>query len=366
MQSEFPGGPAAMTPLPDPRRYGNGEHLLARLAAAARGAGERSALAAAVRETLERGDSAALRAALAAAPGSAAYAALSGAIAEAVDVPAADPDTVALRFFAIPLVIVAGARGPAQLVGALPDAAEIAGLLEQHGALGPTRNFGLSNALVEANSLDGLDPVAVRGWALAGAPREWNPAPVAIAARGEEVHLRFLVGAGLTAAGAPAFIETGANVAAWGMPVTRALAAQLRAPGIEVLPLPRPPARLLAAVAAGRQAQLAAAFDLFASNALRRFRMSVGDPAAVVSAHETGEIRVTFSSPLDESLHDGFRWPLHPAEDLAAVAAGIDALFRECRIGDVRVVGRVLPDLSPAGVPWFPRAAEAERLGTLD
>jgi hypothetical protein len=149
------------------------------------------------------------------------------------------------------------------------------------------------------------------------------------------------------------------------MPVTRALAAQLRAPGIEVLPLPRPPARLLAAVAAGRQAQLAAAFDLFASNALRRFRMSVGDPAAVVSAHETGEIRVTFSSPFDESLHDGFRWPLHPAEDLAAVAAGIDALFRECRIGDVRVVARVLPDLSPAGVPWFPRAAEAERLGTL-
>jgi hypothetical protein len=180
------------------------------------------------------------------------------------------------------------------------------------------------------------------------------------------VHLRFLVGAGLTAAGAPAFIETGANIAAWGMSITRALAAQLRAPGLDVLPLPRPPARLLSAAAAGRQAQLAAAFDLFVSNALRRFRMAVGDPVAVVSAHETGEIRVTFSSPLDESLHDGFRWPLYPADDITAVTEGIAALLAECRIGDVRAVGRVLPDLSPAGAPWFPRSAEAERTEIAD
>jgi len=32
----------------------------------------------------------------------------------------------------------------------------------------------------------------------------------------------------------------------------------------------------------------------------------------------------------------------------------------------VRAVGRVLPDLSPAGAPWFPRSAEAERTGMAD
>jgi len=352
--------------LPDPRTYGNGDHLLARLAAAACDAAGRSALAAAIREALARGDSAALQAARAAVPDAASSAALAAAIAESVDAPAAEPGSVALRFFAIPLVLVVGARGPGQVAGVLPDAGEIARLLEEQGVLGPTRNFGLSNALVDADALERLDPVTVRGWATAGAPRDWDPVPVAVAARGEEVHLRFLVGAGLTAAGAPAFIETGANIAAWGMSITRALAAQLRAPGLDVLPLPRPPARLLSAAAAGRQAQLAAAFDLFVSNALRRFRMAVGDPVAVVSAHETGEIRVTFSSPLDESLHDGFRWPLYPADDITAVTEGIAALLAECRIGDVRAVGRVLPDLSPAGAPWFPRSAEAERTGMAD
>ena len=106
--------------LPDPRTYGNADHLLAQLAAAACDAAGRSALAAAVREALARGDSAALQAARAAVPDAASSAALTAAIAEAVDAPAAEPGSVALRFFAIPLVLVVGARGPGQVAGVLP------------------------------------------------------------------------------------------------------------------------------------------------------------------------------------------------------------------------------------------------------
>jgi hypothetical protein len=270
------------------------------------------------------------------------------ALAAAVD---GGGDGIGLQLFAIPLVIVAGARTQLTLPGALPEIDKITALLEQQGAVGATRNFGLGNALCGAAALEALSPSAL--WRAGRDPAERAvadalvPEPVAVGPGREQVHLRFLIGAGVTPQHLPSFLESASNIGTWGMPLTRELARQLAQAGLEVLPMPRPPQPLAKAAYLGRAAQLEAALSLFLSNNVRRFRMSVGDPEAVLSAHAlsggAGELRLSLSSPFDESMLEGFCWPLHPLDDLDETAQLFHRALADCRLNDAIVIPRVLP-----------------------
>ena len=69
------------------------------------------------------------------------------------------------------------------------------------------------------------------------------------------------------------------------MPLAQELSRQLATAGLSVLALPRPPQGPLLALQHGRAAQREVGAQLFASNAIRRFRARVGEPSAVISAH---------------------------------------------------------------------------------
>ena len=94
--------------------------------------------------------------------------------------------------------------------------------------------------------------------------------------------------------------------------------------------------------------------QLFASNALRNFRASVGEPVAVISAHRApdaasgGELRVSLSSPLDPGQAEGYRCPLYRADQPSDVAEMLVTLLRDCRVGDIRVLPGVHEDRDPA------------------
>jgi hypothetical protein len=351
-----------MSPLPDPRTYGSfaADNEIGRLISGnARGdAAARSELLAWLNRCLEARRDREIFDALRQTPSRSAYRALWDLVCLAADRHGSGVDhaTIAARLFAFPIVLVTGARGAATVSGALPDIDEVRTLLERHGAVGATRNFGLSNALCSADALERLKPSDVYHWGgdwSAGAPREMAPQDIAIRAGHEQVHLRFLVGAGITPQDAPSFLETAANIGGWGLPLTRALVRQLAQPALDLLALPRPPVALLRAAHFGRCAELEAAFNLFASNALRNFRSTVGDPAALISAHrlETGgaEVRVSLSSPFDDTLLEGFRWPLHPLDDLDHIVSAAVELLGDCRVRDVRVPHVVLPERLRSG-----------------
>ena len=330
---------AAQPRLPDPRRYGTGEHALLRLTDAE--------LRGELRRALGDSRSGAITAALAAAPTRESYARLWSAVCDVahhVDDHAA-ADAIVVRIFALPLVIVTGSARPATIPGVIPDSAAISALFERHGALGKLRNFGIGNALCSLETLQEVTPFEIYEWsAAAGAvPHELAPSPVVIDAPGDFVHLRFVVGAAVAPAAEPSFVETASNIGAWGMPLTRLLAGRLAQPGVEVLPLPRPPLDLLRAAHAGRAAQLETAFSLFVSNAVRRFRGSSGDPVAAISAHEDCEIRVRLGSAFDDADAETFRWPLDRLDDVGGIAAAFEQLLKECRVIDVRRRAEVLP-----------------------
>lgn len=341
--------------LPDPRRYGNGaQSELAQLAE--RGG---APLATAVSHVLARNDDAKIAAAYAAVTSRAAYRNLWEATAVAVDAAPADAAVVA-RVFAMPWLLVCGARAGATLPVVLSDVSALAKVLEESGALGANRNLGFANALTDLETLEHIAPSTLRAWSAGAGLRDFPPAPVVLTTGDETVHLRFLLGAAVAPPHAAGIADTATNVVAWGMKATAALSPQLAVPGIDVLPMPRPPMSVMRAAYAGRRAGLEAAFNLFVSNTLRRFRLKVGDPAVVLSAHDGGELRVTLSSTLDEGMTEGYRWPLHPLDDVGEIAAVMEEFLRDCRVPDVTVFPDVLPDATDTGALLFPTPAMAK------
>ena len=138
-----------------------------------------------------------------------------------------------------------------------------------------------------------------------------------------------------------------------GIPLTRELGRQLAAPGISILALPRAPQSLLHAVRQGRAAHREVGAHVFASNAIRKLRASVGEPTAVISTHRCadapvgGEVRLSLSSPFDPGQAEGFRCPLFPLDHVGEVVGMLSELLAECRVGDVRLVAGVHDDRDP-------------------
>ena len=284
------------------------------------------------------------------------------------DAPVEDGAAVAVTVFALPVVVVAGAadaHSEGALTGVIGRPEKLAGILGEFGALRGNRTFALANVLVAAEAIDIARLPEIRAWtrlpdALApGAnlpPRALLPAPLAVYSGSEGVHLRFLVGTAIAKPGVDLLAET--EVGKWGIPFARELAKELGADGVSVLALPRAPQRLMPAVSTGRSTQREVSAQLFASNAIRRFRAGVGEPAAVISAHRApdspggGELRLSLSSPFDPRAAEGFRCPLYPLDRVGDVVSMLVDLVRDCRVTDIRALAGVHADrVAGSGLP---------------
>jgi hypothetical protein len=250
----------------------------------------------------------------------------------------------------------------------LDDANALAALLREHGALDGNQSFALANVLVNAATLDLARLPELLAWRTL-APTTTNarvlpPAPIALSAGPESVHLRFLTGSAMAAPAADLLRH--AEVGQWGIPFTQGLGRQLAAPGTSVLALPRVPQSLLQALRTGRAAQRDVGMQIFASNAIRKLRASVGEPTAVISAHRApdapdgGELRLSLSSPFDPRAAEGFRCPLYPLENVGDAVASMTELLAQCRVTDVRIVAGVHGDRDAAtGLPLLFKGDDA-------
>jgi hypothetical protein len=339
--------------LPDPRRYGGGiPNALAQLAARDSDA---DALRKALAECLAHRRDAQIGQALSAAASRDQYVRLWNAVCRAVETPPHGAGVVT-RVFAMPWVLVCGTRQAACIPCVLADVGAVMEVLESRGALGLNRNVGFANALCDAQALEAFSPGLLYEWMRgAGTPPDCPPAPIRLAPGSEAVHLRFLPGAAVTPVHEPGVVETAAHIGGWGMDATRVLRSQLAVPGVELLPLPRPPAGIMRASYAGRRAALEIGFNLFLSNSVRSSRTKSADPVVVVSAHENGELRITLRSPLDEDLAEVYRWPLHPLDDIGEIAASVADFAGECRLPPVQFIADVLPDRTATGATFLPK-----------
>ncbi len=303
--------------------------------------GPLSSLARRYADALDAGKETALRAALDAAPSSGVWRTMAAGVDRAIT-----PDSAAVgaRLFAIPVAIVAAAAGGGRVSAVLSDVQRLAEVLRENRALGPLAHFGLSNALCAPAALAALSWKKARAFALAAGQVDldggWSDLPpedIELTGGDEQVHLRFLMGAAVAPPGAPTFLETASAIATWGMPFTRELSAQLHTDGASVVAIPRPPATLLAAQAAGFTAAEELALQAFVSRELRRFRSEVGEPDVSLAALSEGALGVRFASPFIENRVFVHVRRLHPAEAWDEVLREVVQLLEECRIEDLRV-----------------------------
>ena len=278
---------------------------------------------------------------------------------------APEPSLVAC-LVAIPVIVVAGAERAeaegAMLSCVLDDAAQFASILAQGGALAGNVTLALPNTLVGADALAFACLPQLFAWrALAEPPKALPPAPIAVAGSAECVHLRFLVGTALAAAGADLFRDQ--RVGSWGVPFAKAMSRGLACAGVSVLALPRPPLPVVEAEWQGRLAQREVAAQIFASNAIRKLRAGTGEPSAVISVHAIdagGEVRLSLSSPFDPRSAEGFRCALAPLDRVEDVVTMLETLLADCRVTDVRRMPGVHPDRDAAtGLPLLFKAEAA-------
>jgi hypothetical protein len=312
-------------------------------------------IATAVEGMIDGVDGATLARLLASSPSAAIYRHLWRAIVAAAERPPAAPPAPVL--FALPVIVVAASDDADEhAVDAVVErSGELAAILLEHGAFGGHRQVALAGALCAADAIDiAALPALMRAAATTDtfAPLDVAPAPLVASPGGERVHLRFLVGSALAASSAA--LVGDARVGAWGVPLTRALSQRLATRGASIVALPRAPQSLPAAVATGRAVQREAGATLFASNAVRRLRASVGEPVAVISAHRAasaplgGELRLSLSSPFEPRDAEGFRCPVDALDRVADVVAMLAEVARDCRITDVRTLSGVHADRDAA------------------
>lgn len=338
--------------LPDPRRFAAETELpLMRRAAELAGAtvAERpallSALAGEIASLLENGDEALIRDTLLH-PWSAQAARAMWQAIDAAITAASRNGTINLQLFAIPVLIVVGAQHARRIPGVLTDPGAIRTLFEKSGVLGHCRNFGISNALAALDSVEAVSwakqyrLVKAQDWeGFAGI--DLPPADIDVTVSRETVHLRFICGAALTPASAPAFAESAGDIGRWGMQLTKEMGRQLATPDVSLLAIPRAPRSVIRASKEGWFAARELGLQLFLSNALRQARLRFGEPDVIVSAGSDETIRIRLTSQFDELFDQTYGWPLASWDDLDEIMASITGLFEEVRLERIQVVPNV-------------------------
>jgi hypothetical protein len=390
--------------LPDPRRFpvqpaspaAGALHaqVIARLAERASATAELAdaAIDATLTAWLDPADGLALENAMQSSPSAAVYRHLWRRLT-AVEMVATRTPAFAVALFAVPLVVVTGREGGApnvvtfhatatpstahaELPGRLAAPDALAALLREHGALGGNARFALSASLTAAEALElrelphWLSEARAMSSGAIAAPVDVTAVPIAVTGATESVHLRFVLGCSLFGPHVDPF-QT-ADVGRWGMSASRLVSQALAQPGVTVLAMPRAPQRLVPALAAGRAAQRDVALQLFAGNALRKLRASVGEAIGVISAHQApdavagGELRLSLSSPLEARDAEGFRYPLQMHERVPDAVASIIELLRDLRVADIRTMPGVQTDRDGAtGLHRFCRPEEIPAAGAL-
>ncbi len=313
----------------------------------------RSELRAMLSDLLAANDHAAINAALTQAPDQQAWQALWQALREVVE------SGGEVTLFALPVIIVAGSAAGTTLPGRLADPQGVLRLLRENGLLAGQAEAILAPQLVSAESMAAISPCQVNQWknSLADALNCCDPDPFGLAedpvsVKEESAWLRFLVGAVRQPGNAGEQIRLGGQVGRWGLALSELLGQQLKAGDATVLAIPRAPQGWLSAQETGRTVLLETRLQLLASSAIRTIRSKRRTPVAVIAAHDSDEIRITFSSREDGERWQGFVWPLAPADHVEYIADFARSLFQDCQVEDVRIIDSIQPDRD-GELPFF-------------
>lgn len=331
--------------LPDPRQYPDASlsnrliHLTQSVLAArddAERQSQQSVLQDTLRDLLERDDVLLLSVALNMAPTRAAYLELWQALRAAVEQASGRHAVI----FALPLVLVAGSRQRATLPERVEDVDALNALLRSQQIFAADAEVFLSGKLLHPDALMEISPAQLYRYtrqladAARGLPLELPASAVTVQEEG--VFLRYLLGVAIQQPGQEAPVNFDSKVGVWGLPMMKFLGDQLKVDGVTLFPIARSPAPLMQAIAAGNQARLEVALQVYASSLLRKLRTEGQQPVAWVASHGSNEIHFTLTAGAKPGASDEcFVWPLSPQDSVSRIEQDFRDLMQECQVEQV-------------------------------
>jgi len=190
-----------------------------------------------------------------------------------------------------------------------------------------------------------------------GVPVQLQPDEMVV--EDEGVWLRFLVGVVIEREGSSTGVKLGGDASQWGLKLSEEINRQMKQDKLSIMAIPRPPQPLLQAMHSGRFARQEAGLQLMASRTIRKIRQAGETPVAVLASHLGDELRITISAKENSERWEGYVWPLHPLDSVELICDNVVALFRDCQVGDIRIVPEVQPDLA-GDLPLFLRAQDTD------
>ena len=278
------------------------------------------------------------------------YAVLADALAATLN---AAPDSGEYQWFALPVVLVCGTEQAVPL----PSDAPVEALQKLLAGLDSVSALAQAQWLPQLVSGEDFAAVRTDRWYAAKqnpdlAELKLSPVPLQAAA-GKSVQVVYALGYG-DAALLPLLGQ------AWGqaaLPLMQLWQQHFSQNGVTVFANPLPVATPLNALATAAPMRVRMALDVFAADALRALRLQNKTAAAVAAAQEGGRLLFGFADADDAvSLPQTFVWQVSPRDDIALVQQDFLDLMTDCRVEDVCLLPRALPE--HAVLPNFVQARQ--------
>lgn len=260
------------------------------------------------------------------------------------------------QWFAMPIVIVAGAKQAVELAIHTPVAA-LCAILERYPAL---RALGRAQWLPQLLKAEDFAQITVQQWFDAkenftvaqdfalSLPATSLPIPPE-----QSVHVVYALGYG------DVHLKTllGKNVSEAALPLMQMWQEHLMHDDLTLFTNPLTINSPLAALADANHMRLRMALDVFSANVIRDIRLQNQEVAVVMAAQEGGKLLFGFNALGSVlSIHHIFTWDLSPRENIALVQQDFINLMIDCQVQQIRILRE--PIALGGKLPLFERLQE--------
>jgi hypothetical protein len=234
--------------------------------------------------------------------------------------------------FAIPLVLVAGAKAKTKLKAQV-DVTKLNQLCTETQIFAANFDCFISGKLVDPQNLSQIKPSQLYYWARnLNNAKLWLPTDMpgtAVEVVNEGVFLRFLIGVTIDTANI-----SGLNTEAFtkqSMAIMQFIHAELKTDGITLFAIPFAPVPLSQAFITGNDYRKEIAIQVAVSNVVRKIREQRLTPVAVISSD--GEaLKLTIKSKEPAELTETSLWHLNRFDDFATIVAKLTSLLDDIQI----------------------------------
>lgn len=250
-----------------------------------------------------------------------------------------------LQWFALPVIVVAGADKAGELKSSCPEAL-INACLANYPALRPLTRAVWLPQLIRSDDFAKIKP---DDWYAAkessDAAAEFAASlPTASAAipQDQSVHALYALGYG----GRDIQAALGQSLREAALPLMQVWQEYLAEENMTLFTNPLSPASPLAALADASRTRLRMALDVFSANVIRSVRLQSPRVGVVMAAQEGGKLLFGFNAAESaySLMSQVFSWPLSPRDDIRIIQQDFLDLMVDCQVENIRLLHDILPE----------------------